>query len=70
MAAFPCPLRRFSRVHAILRDSSLVDDSVCFRRQTAHPEPVEGNAKQQVKLGRGDLHGSGRFLIKNWLFTA
>lgn len=69
MAAFPCPLRRFSRVHAILRDNSLVDDSVCFPRQTAHPESVEGNAEQQVELGRGDLYVSHCLCLKNRLLA-
>ena len=69
MAARPRPLRRIPRLYAIIWDNSLVDHSMCFRRHTSHPESVEGNAKQQIKLGRGDVHDIYRFLVEDRLLA-
>ena len=67
MATSACPLCRVPRLHEFDRDNSLMDDYLRFRRQTAPPEPGEGNAKQQFELGRGNIHGNDRLFVEDWL---
>lgn len=69
MAARPYPLRHLARQYAFYRDDSLMDDSMHLRRQTADPEPSEGNAKQQVELGYRKLHGIHCLLVEDRLLA-
>jgi hypothetical protein len=69
MAARTCPLRLLTRQYASDWDDSLVDHAMRFRRQTAHPKPSQGNAKQQVELGYRKLHGIHCVLVEDRLLA-
>ena len=69
MAARPYPLRHLACQFASGRDDPLVDHAMRFRRQTAHPELSQGDAKQQVELGYRKLHGIHCLLVEDRLLA-